>query len=872
MPEPVRRLLIAAGVLLLVLLVIATTALSILRSSFPRTRGTLAAPGLEGRVDVLRDRWGVPHIRAASMHDLWFAQGFVTAQDRFWQMEFWRRIGAGRLSELFGKTTLGTDIFLRTVGFRQAAERDYAAMDEEARAILRAYADGVNAYVAGRKPEQLGLEFRLLKLRGVPLAVEPWVPVDSLTWLKLMALDLGGNLRKELYSIDLIQAVGVSITQTFFAPYRFGDMPVIVTDDELPPSLIKEHRGLPPRADATGSLTPVRPSPRPGQLAAMAGVSTRLAGNFNLGEAIAFGTGAGVGSNNWVISGARTESGKPILANDPHLGIQMPSIWYEVDLFCSAEGLQIGKRAPGPYHVRGFSFPGDPGIIIGHNDKIAWGMTNVNPDVEDLFIERINPENPRQYQVNGRWVDMKVRQEAIRVFQEDEPVIIFARETRHGPIITDEGAFAGYRGFAINPHAEFPLNLELKALALRWTALQTNRTFQSVILLDQAKSFREFRDALRQWDIPSQNFIYADVEGNIGYQTPGLIPIRRGGDGSLPSPGWVDDNEWTGFIPFDDLPFSYNPPKGYIVTANNPVTASSYRYFLGADFDRGYRARRIVDMIEGAGKKISLRDVEVMQGDTLNILARETIPYLKALALAGPSEEARGILEAWNLRMDPESSGAAVWAYFWQALLEVCFKDRFPRALWTPEALLEDNSRLMNTMSILLKNPRDPLWDRQTTAGTRETRDDVLALALEKGTRAGTKAQGTDMNRWRWGKVHTAVFRNQTFGKSGIAPLERIFNRGPFSVGGGFQQVSSTDWRPSDPFAVSAVSSMRQVVDLADLRNSVAIHTTGQSGHAGSRHYDDMIDPWRSLRYHPTYWDFEALAASRPETLKLVPR
>jgi penicillin amidase len=865
MSKTVKGLLIALGIVILVFLMAAGSLRWLLRSSFPQTRGVIHAKGLEATVQVFRDRFGVPHIQAANMHDLYFAQGYVAAQDRFWQMEFWRRIGSGRLSELFGAKTLGTDIFLRTAGFLQAAEADFQAMDPQSQAILQAYADGVNAYTAGKKPRQLGVELALLKLQGVPVTIEPWKPVNSLTWLKLMALDLGANMRRELYTMDLIQAMGLEKTNELLARYRYDQMPVIVPDDELPASLLRRTAGaLSPRRPSSLSLSPQ-------EVAALKGVPTRLVGGFDPGSSLAFGTGPGIGSNDWVIAGSRTKSGKPILANDPHLGIQMPSIWYEVDLSCSAPQAQMGKQA-GPFHVRGFSFPGDPGVIIGHNDRIAWGVTNTNPDVQQLYIERINPQNPDQYEVNGKWVDMKVRLEDIRVFKRDDPYPLLVRETRHGPIVTDNGAYAGYRGFGINPSGTFPMNLSLTGLSLKWTAFMPNRTFQSVIQLDAARSFPEFRDALRLWDIPSQNFVYADVDGNIGYQMPGLVPIRKKGDGAVPSPGWVDDYEWSGFIPFDDLPYSYNPAKGYIASANNPVTSERYRYFISRDFDYGYRARRIVDMITGAAGKITLKDVEAMQGDTLNTLARKIIPSLKELPLSGAEQTARDVLLGWDDRMDRGSAGAAVYAYFWQSLLEQAFKDKVSRSMWAPESVLDDNSRQMNAISVMLKDPRDPLWDNPTTLDVRETRDDVLALALQKAVKTGTKAQGPDLRKWRWGKAHTAVFRNQTFGESGISFLERIFNRGPFPVSGGFQQVFCTDWKASKPFGVANVSSMRQVIDLSDLSRSLTIHTTGQSGHPGNRHYDDMINSWRNVEYHPTLWNSADLAASRPDKLILMPR
>ena len=683
--------------------------------------------------------------------------------------------------------------------------------------------------------------------------------MNTITWMKIMALDLGGNYRRELFALDLLHALGVPLTLDFFGTYRAKDMPYIVSDSELPRALLAKSVHSDP-------LTPER-------LAALAGVSTKLAGGYDPEAVLAFGTGAGIGSNNWVISGSRTTTGKPILANDTHLGIQMPSIWYEVDLNCSAQEAQIGKNAGGPFHVRGFAFPGVPGVILGHNDRTAWGVTNVNPDVEDLFIERINPQNPNQYEVNGRWVDMKLHREEITVRGREEPLVILARETRHGPLITDEGAFQEYKGFAINPYETFPANIELKALALRWTALQKTDTASSVVLIDKSRNFQEFRDALKRWDIPSQNFVYADVDGNIGYQTPGLIPIRRSGDGSLPAPGWVDDFEWTGFIPFDQLPWSYNPAKGYVATANNPVTSPHYRWFLGNDWDMGYRARRIVEMIEKAPGKISVKDVQAMQADTLNTSALEILPFLKSLSFKdSAAAAARDFLLSWDGRMDMDSAGAALYAYFWQSLLEESLKVRIPRSLWNPDTALDSNSRLLNTMYQLLQDPQHSFWDNPTTLDVRETRDEVLVSAFEKALAKGIKALGKDVGKWRWGKIHTAVFKNQTFGKSGIGPIEAIFNRGPVPVNGGFQQVNSTDWKPNTPFTVSWVSSMRQIIDLSNLSATLSMHTTGQSGHAGNRHYADMIDPWRKVLYHPIWWERPSLEAWGAEKLTIIPK
>jgi penicillin amidase len=857
MKKGIRRGLIITGSVLAVMLVVAVALVVVVRRPFPKTRGTLRAAGLSAPVEIVRDPAGVPHLTAASMHDLYFAQGFVHAQDRFWQMEFWRRIGSGRLSELFGEATLGTDLYLRTMGFRRFAEEEYAAASVETRAVLDAYAEGVNAYIDDRSPGRLGLEFAFLRLQGVRFDVEPWTPVNSLTWLKIMAQDLGNNMNRELYALDLLHTMGSDLSADYFGVYRPG-MPYIVADDELPPSLLDARPG-----------TAAGPSPDPADLA---GVPTRLVGGFDLSAGLALGTGAGIGSNSWVIAGSRTASGRPILANDPHLGIQMPSIWYEIDLACTATEAQPGKNAGSPFHVRGFSFPGTPCVIVGHNDRISWGVTNLGPDVQDLYIERINPANPDQYEVNGRWVDMTVRREQIRVEGKDEPFELLVRQTRHGPIVTDEGGYAGYRGYAINPRGAYPANIELKALALRWTALQPNTTLEAVIGIDRARNFAEFRQALRSWDIPSQNFVYADVDGNIGYQAPGLIPVRARGDGSLPVPGWTDDFAWKGFIPFEELPWSYNPPKGYVVTANNAVASPNYRHFIAGEFDFGYRARRIAAMIEGAEGKLTVADVQAMQNDTLDEFALEVVPYLAALDIGDPAvAAARDLLAGWDGRMDPDSAGAALYSYFWVALVEEALDDQIPRELWDPGTGLENNSRQMNTIAQLLPRPENGLWDRRTTPDVRESRDDILAAALARAVKRGTGAQGERLERWRWGREHTAVFRNQSLGESGIALVERIFNRGPVAVGGGFQQVNCTDYKVNEPFGVYAVSSLRQVIDLAYLGGSRTIHTTGQSGHAFHRHYADFIDDWAGGRYHPTLWDVAALRAAGGRRLVLEP-
>ncbi len=588
------------------------------RRAWPKIDGRVQAPGLQAPVTVIRDNWGIPHIYASNSHDLFFAQGYVHAQDRFWQMEFWRRIGSGRLAEILGEEALDRDRFIRTVGWHRTAAQELAQLDPEVRAVLEAYAEGVNAYISSHRG-RLGLEFTLLGLTGVKFEPEPWTPLNSLTWAKVMAWDLGGNRTDEILRAHIAARLGMDAVDVLVPPYP-EDHPVIVPH---------------PLTGATLEAVPDA-----------------------FFEAHFLGEGEEVGSNNWVVAGSRTETGMPLLANDPHLGIQMPSIWYEVGLHCEPVGPDC------PFNVVGVSFASTPGVIIGHNDHIAWGVTNLGPDVQDLFIERVNPQNPNQYEYQGEWVDMEIVREEIRVAGREEPEVLFVRITRHGPIIND-----------VVGGTEEDWSFGWQPLAFSWTALQPGTLMKSVLLLDQATNWEEFREALSYWDVPSQNFVYADVEGNIGYQAPGRIPIRAAGDGSMPVPGWTGEYEWVGYIPFDELPRAFNPPEGYIVTANNAVVGPDYPYFISKDWAPGYRARRIVELIE-ADPSLSREDLQVIQGDSSPVWAQEVLPYLRSLSTDDPRlAQALDLLRAWDGRAVRDSAGAALFEAFRVHLIDETFGD-----------------------------------------------------------------------------------------------------------------------------------------------------------------------------------------------------
>jgi penicillin G amidase len=846
MQKRVRGIIIAAAAVLFVVVVVLGAWLFVTRRPWPTTRGTLKTKGLDAPVEILRDRSGVPHVYARSTHDLFFAQGYVQAQDRFWQMEFQRRLTAGRLSELLGSASLETDKFMRTLGFHRTAEVEFQRLPPADKAILEAYAAGVNAYVLHRKPGQLGLEFALLQLQGVKFSIEPWTPADSTAWGKIMAYSLAGNHEAEALALAVMRMAGTRGLASFFRPYR-PDMPVTVNDAELRKTL--------------------------GALVGLRGAADPLVGD------------PGVGSNNWVVAGSRTASGKPILCNDMHLGIQMPSIWYEIGLQGVRPDGSVGRSDACPYELRGLSFPGTPGVIAGHNDRIAWGHTNLGGDVQDWYIEKLNPANPDQYEVNGRWVDMDIRAETITVNKAAEPVVIRVRSTRHGPILSDRSIWADLGGFTVSPGKDFPDGVGLTAAALRWGALEPSRLIEAFFALNRASNFTEFREALSAWDIAAQNVVYADVDGNIGYQSTGRQPIRARGRGLAPVAGWTNDNEWKGFIPFEKLPSMYNPAAGFIVTANAPIVGPAYPYYLGSEYAFGERARRIRELIEAKGTGITVDDMKRIQADVYDINAAELVTYLKGLDLSADARpwerpprgksaaaemeamaKARDRLVSWDAQMRRESPEAALYGFFWMALVEETFRDQYPERDWPPEAW-----RVPNTLHYLLAEPDNPWWDDAGTPNVTESRDQVLARAFRKGYRAAAKKLGERFDTWQWGKVHTAVFRNQTLGSSGITPIEKIFNRGPIAAPGGVTTVDVAQWNMKKPFEVKHIVSQRAIIDLGNLGNSLSIISTGESGHPFNRHYDDFILPWRDVRYHTTNWERAQVLADSPQKLVLVP-
>ena len=845
----IRGLLTFVVVLVLVVAAIAGGGFVFLtRRAFPQAEGTVQVSGVKTPMKVVRDTNGIPHIYASNIHDLFFAQGYVQAQDRLWQMEINRRGIAGTTSELSpSKSSLEADKFVRTVGWRRAAQADYDVLDDGSKAILQAYTDGVNAFI-GTHENNLPLEFLVVGAfgsQGLNYKPEPWTPIDTLQLAKYMGWSLSGNYDKELFQAQILAKFGTeqgqAVLTDLFPPYDYKAKPIIV------PSGVSWQQ-----------------------------VPTQLAGVKDLEASLGIVRGRDIGSNDWTISGSRTTTGKPLLANDPHLGIQMPSIWYFNSLHCQP------ITADCPFDVTGAVFPGAPGVIIGHNAKIAWGVTNVGPDVQDLFLEKVTGQ---QYEYKGKQLDLNIVPETWtikgKVPDGYEPsanetdiydaatnstkITLNVRYTQHGPLLSDVDADTAKAGG------------DQYAVALDWTAINApEHTLDSALHIDQAQNWDEFRAALSLWDTPSQNFVYADVDGNIGYQTPGRIPIRAKGDGQLPVPGWTGEYDWTSYIPFDQLPRSFNPAQGYIATANNAVVGPDYKYFISMDWDRGWRARRIVDLIE-AKDKLSPDDIAAIQGDSLNLSAQQIVPYLADIQVTGDAQKVLDAINNWDFFEKRDSVGASAYEVFWLNLLRNTFDDELGDL--APDYV---NGGDVNRVAMiqLLAKPDSNWWDNTTTSAV-ETRDDILKKSLTDAAAQLTAELGADQTGWTWSKIHTATFKSQALGD---APVAFIFNRGPFEVDGGTATVNNTGTGTnfskaySTPpaklnaiFAERTVPSLRQIVDLGDLGASRFIHTTGESGLPTQPHYDDFIDKWRNIQYVPMWWAEADIKAHAEGTLTLTP-
>lgn len=768
-----------------------------------RGRETLEVPGLSAPVEVFRDRWGIPHIYARTDLDLFLAQGYVHAQDRLWQMELQRRLGHGRLAEVFGERALEADRFLRVLGFGRVARREAAQLDGPTRAAVEAYTRGVTAWIA-RCGRRLPLEFLLLRFRP-----QPWEPADVLVFAKVMALNLCENWTTELLRARMVSLLGGAADR--FEPDYPDEHPLIIpADARYGPALgAAALRGAAAVAEFTADA--------PGQ-----------------------------GSNNWVAGGPHTASGKPLLANDPHLGLQMPSLWYENHL--------VG----GEYEVTGASLPGQPGVIIGHNARLAWGLTNAPIDVQDLYLEQLDPQDPRRYRVGDTWEPAEVVREEIAVRGRRQPVVQEVTLTRHGPLITPllTGAAGG--------------EADEQPLALRWTALQPGRLSAAVLALNRAQDWASFRAALADWTVPAQNFVYADVDGHIGYALGGEIPLRAQGDGRLPVPGWTGQHEWSGTVPPDELPHLFDPADGYVVTANNRIAADGYPSPLPGEWLPGYRAARIRALLEETPAH-TVATFARLQGDTLSLPGRQIAALAERLPVpTAVACRAREILAGWDGALTADSVAGTLATRLGEKLVAGAYAEAAgPLGLVVGEGPLATRPAELYLMRALPGVLRRAARREDGWLGEGRTWESVLAAAWTATLRELEEAYGPDVGAWRYGRAHTLTLRHPL----GAVPLlGRALNRGPFPTGGGAHTVCM-GWvvpqQAGPPVYIGP--SYRQICDTADWDNSRSMHATGQSGRPGSRHYADFVEPWLRLRYHPMLWSRARVEAASAHRLTLRP-
>ncbi|KAA1428482.1 penicillin acylase family protein [Nocardioides antri] len=850
-PAPLRWTTYVAGALALVLVLVTVVSVVVVRRSWPQTDGEIEVSGLDGEVDVLRDEHGIPQIYADSMHDLVLAQGFVHAQERFFEMDVRRHATAGRLSELFGEDAVETDRVVRTLGWRRVAAKELTLLDPRTRELLDAYAEGVNAYLAGRGLSEISLEYAVLDLSGLDYTPENWTAVDSIAWLKAMAWDLKGNLDEEIARALSVAAVGQERAAQLFPPYPYDDHPPIVEQGAVVDGVFEQD------ATSPGTRLPQRPPLGPQVQEALADVQQAVAGMPAL-----LGKGDGIGSNGWVVSGDHTETGAPILANDPHLGISLPGVWMQVGLHCR----DVSETCP--LDVAGFSFSGVPGVVIGHNADIAWGFTNLGPDTTDLYVERVRDD---EWQYDGRSRPLTVREETIEVRGGDD-VTVRVRSTDHGPLLSDLG---GELGDLVEDTGESGIVGDEPrrwdhAVSLAWTALDPQPTADALYALNLATDWRSFRAALADFAVPGQNVLYADTEGHIGYQATGRVPIRKSGNnGQLPAAGWRSENDWTGeYVPYDALPNVLDPESGRLVTANQAVVddSSGYPSHLTDDWDRGYRSTRIRTLLE-ARDVLDVDAMAAIQTDERNPMAPVLTPYLLDIELPrGYYSDGQRLLLDWDNRQQAGSAAAAYYNVVWRELLARTFHDEL-----TDELRPDGGQRWFAVVTDLLTRPGDPWWDDVETEEIVETRDDVLEASLRAARDVLTARQSPNAEEWTWGALHRLDLRSATLGESGIALVESLFNRGGWEVGGGGAIPNATGWDARKGYDVATAPSMRMIVPLDDLDDARWINLTGVSGHAFHGHYVDQTDLFVRGETLPWVFSEDAVEDAAEETLTLVP-
>ncbi len=765
-----KKAIYAAGALVVLVVLALVGARAYLRSAMPAYGRDVAIAGLDEPVEVWRDSLGVPHIWAEDEADLFRAIGFVHAQDRLWQMELFRRVADGRLAEVLGETALESDRFLRTVGMGRAAAATERTLDPATRALLQAYADGVNAWISGHSGA-LPPEFVTLRFRP-----EPWTVRNTLSIGKIMAWDLAQwELGLELQSA--VDRVGEERARDLFPRYPDWGVTILGRDAQWSPSRVAPATPHAAR-DAVGDA----PLPRIPDLA------LRLLESASTARA----------SNAWVIGGSRTRSGKPILANDMHLALRAPAIWY------------LAALHGGGFDVAGMTLPGAPVVVAGHNRHVAWGFTNASVDDTDFFVEKLSPDSSRYLTPSG-WEPVTVREETIQV-KGREPVVQRVRVTRHGPILT-----------GVEPRADG------RVLAMRWTALDPSTEFRALVGMNRADNASDFLKALPAFNSPHQNVVFADDGGTIGYWMAGRVPVRRGGDGVLPVPGWTGEADWIGDLEWDAHPHVIDPADGFVVTANNRQVGPEYPYYITSDWAEPFRAMRIREMVEG-GKALTADDVAREQMDVRDAAAVRYLPHAVRAAREIGDTTAVRLLGEWDGSAILDSHAAPLYYAWYEALRHLVGDDEYRgKDPYFPRAALD---RILDAGG--------GAWVDDVSTARRETLGELSAAAMREATR--------QVGGRSWGEMHRTVIQHPL---GSVTALDRALglNIGPFPSPGSPNTVNVAPFGSRPPFLTTSGPSQRHVVDLADPDGSGGfIVPTGESGLPFSLHYRDQTPLWRAGR------------------------
>ncbi len=759
------------------------------RAALSETKGEFRLAGLEAPVDVLRDEWGVPHIYARNQHDLFFAQGFVAAQDRLFQMELWKRAGQGRLAEVAGESFLPRDVAARLLRYRGPLQTEYASYAADTQEILGAFTDGINSYIQQRSAPGgpgLPIEFQLASF-----APEPWKPEDCLT--RMATLSVTGNAEDELANAQLVVLLG---------PEKAAALGEFDPATHLEPAAGLDFSGFSPEL-----------------IAGMRGTETRVEfpteaarGKREMGE-----------SNNWSISGKLTMSGKPLVANDPHRTIALPSMRYIVHLV-----------APG-WDVIGATEPAMPGVSIGHNQNIAWGLTVFPVDQQDFYLEELNPRDPLEYKAENGWRKMRVEEEIFKI-RGGKSRSESLKFTRHGAVMWSDGKWA---------------------LALHWVGDEPGTApYLTGISVDRAQNWQQFLQAMARWKTPPENFVYGDREGNIGEQSSGLVPIRSKGNGLLPVPG-TRGYEWTGFIPFSDLPRQFNPERGYVATANNKTIPDNYRYAAGFLWSRD-RIARIEQVLNEAREKKQLVGPEEMarlQNDVVSLPAQKLLHLISEPV--DLTDAAARLFAGWDGSLREESAAAALYEVWLVKLRDALVGMLLPNRGKASFAI--DREYIPS----LFIHAAPELFG----ANARTKRDAMLRSTLHTAYAELQETFGPDSSKWSWGHLHTVRFRHAL---DRIQNSEGIFDLGPFARPGDESTVDATDY-PEEGYAQVAGASYREILDLSDWDDSEAVNAPGQSGQPGSAHYSDLLPLWRDGRYFPLLYTRASVERKSAERLTLLP-